>query len=93
MKKLSVLLLVTLFIIPFVSVPIAKAQAAKPFAPAVISDVLVLRPLGFAGTVLGTTTFLVSLPVTLSFRQRHQAENLLVKKPFRYTFKRPLGKM
>ena len=93
MKKLGVSLLATLLIIQLASVTVAKAQSAKPSAPAVISDALVLRPLGFAGTVLGTTAFVVSLPVTLSFHQKHQAENLLVKKPFRYTFKRPLGKM
>ena len=93
MKKLGVSLLATLLIIQLASVAVAKAQSAKPSASAVVSDALVLRPLGFAGTVLGTTAFVVSLPVTLGLHKTHEAEKLLVKKPFRYTFERLFGKM
>jgi len=92
MNKLSALLLVALFIIQFTPIAIASAQA-RPSAAAVITDILVLRPLGFAGTVFGTAAFVVSLPVTLSFHKTHLAQKLLIKKPFRYTFDRLPGKM
>jgi hypothetical protein len=92
MKKLVALLVVILPMVSFGSAAIAEARAARASAPAVIGDVLVLRPLGFAGTVIGTGAFVVSLPVTLSFHRAHQAKKLLVKEPFHYTFERPLGK-
>ena len=92
MNKLGALLLAALFIIQLTPIAIARAQA-RPSTLAVISDILVLRPLGFAGTVVGTTAFVVSLPVTLSFHKTHLAQKLLVGKPFRYTFERLPGKM
>ena len=92
MNKLSALLLAALFMIQSAPIAIAKAQA-RPFAPAVIGDILVLRPLGFAGAVFGTAAFVVSLPVTLSFHKTRLAQKLLVKKPFHFTFERLPGKM
>ncbi len=55
-------------------------------------DVLVLRSLGFAGTVLGAA-FVVSLPVTLATNKVDRAEKLLAQEPYDYTFERPLGQM
>ncbi len=92
MKNLIVSLLVILALFTLGLVPVARAQAHHPSTAAVIGDVLVLRPLGFTGTVLGTTAFVVSLPVTWTFHNKREAEKLLVKKPFNYTFRRSLGK-
>ncbi len=91
MKTLIVCLAVILALSVLGSMP-AAAQAHHASTAAVIGDVLVLRPLGFTGTVLGTTAFVVSLPVTWTFHNKREAEKLLVKKPFNYTFRRPLGK-
>ena len=64
-----------------------------PSAGAVVADLLVLRPLGFAGTVLGGAAFVVSLPVTLATHKVEPVEETLVERPFAYTFERPLGQM
>ncbi len=92
MKNRVISFLVILALSTLGLVPAAKAQAHHASTAAVIGDVLVLRPLGFTGTVLGTTAFVVSLPVTWTFHNKREAEKLLVRKPFNYTFRRPLGK-
>jgi hypothetical protein len=55
MKKITSLFAVIFLIFAFSSVSLAstRGSAPGPSAGAVVSDVLVLRPLGFVGTVLG----------------------------------------
>jgi len=55
MKKIMSILVATLLILSFNSVSLAAIQGSSSTrsAGAVVSDVLVLRPLGFVGTVLG----------------------------------------
>lgn len=55
------------------------------------ADLLIVRPLGFVGTVLGATVFVVALPFTLPSGSVGDAAHELVGKPFEYTFNRPLG--
>ena len=93
MKRILTILTIALLLLSFNSIAFAKGQEGKPSTPAVIADALVLRPLGFAGTVLGTAAFVASLPVTLSFHKSDQVEQVLVKDPFKYTFERPIGAM
>ena len=65
------------------------ALAANPAAAT--TDVLVVRPITFLGTVAGAGFWLATSPFT--FINGTAAENfdLLVKTPADYTFKRPLG--
>ncbi len=95
MKKTMSLLIATLLILVFNSVSLAAVQesSSRPSAGAVVSDILVLRPLGFVGTVLGGAAFVVSLPVTLATHKVDRSEELLVQEPYDYTFERPLGQM
>ena len=95
MKKIMNIVVATLLILAFNSVSLAAIQksSSRPSAGAVVSDVLVLRPLGFAGTILGSAAFVVSLPVTLATHKVDRAEKLLVEEPYNYTFERPLGHM
>ncbi len=95
MKKIMSLLTATLLILAFNSVSLAAVQesSSSPSTGAVVSDVLVLRPLGFVGTVLGSAAFVVSLPVTLATHKVDRSEKLLVQEPYDYTFERPLGQM
>jgi hypothetical protein len=95
MKKIMSIVVATLLILAFNSVSLAAIQgpSSAPSAGAVVSDALVLRPLGFVGTVLGGTAFVVSLPVTLATHKVDRAEKLLVQEPYDYTFERPLGQM
>jgi hypothetical protein len=89
MKKIVSFLIIVIMIFVFSSVSLA----ATPSARAVVSDVLVLRPLGFVGTILGGAAFVVSLPVTLATHKVDRTEKILVQEPYEYTFERPLGHM
>jgi hypothetical protein len=60
-------------------------------APAMMFDLVVLRPLGLAGFVAGTAFFIVSLPFSLLGGNTGQAAQKLVVAPAKYTFTRPLG--
>ena len=60
-------------------------------APAMIFDLVVLRPLGLVGFAVGTAFFIVSLPFSLIGGNTGQAAQKLVVVPAKYTFTRPLG--
>jgi hypothetical protein len=95
MKKIMSILAAALLIWAIHSVALAAIQGSSstPSVGAVVSDLLVLRPLGFAGTILGGAAFVVSLPVTLATHEVDHVEKLLVQQPYDYTFERPLGRM
>ena len=54
-------------------------------------DLIALRPLGLAATVIGAGVFVVSLPFTLIGGYVNEASQKLVVEPFLFTFDRPLG--
>ena len=54
-------------------------------------DLLILRPLGLAGLVVGTGLFIISLPFSLLGGNTGEAGQKLVVAPAKYTFTRPLG--
>ena len=60
-------------------------------APAMMFDLVLLRPLGLAGFVAGTAVFIVSLPFSLLGGNTGEAAQKLVVAPAKYTFTRPLG--
>ena len=56
-------------------------------------DLIVVRPLSLAGTVLGTAIYIVALPfnaLTLNFKDPARR---LILEPAKYTFVRPLGEL
>ncbi len=59
--------------------------------PSMVLDALLVRPMGVAGTALGTVFFIGSLPFTILGGNVPEAADALVVKPARYTFVRPLG--
>jgi len=65
------------------------AFGAEPLE--VVTDLVILRPVGIAATAIGTGAFIVSLPVTYANGTTQQTSETLVMKPLRFTFKRPLG--
>lgn len=96
MRRILSTLMITLLILSFNSLAFAVDQhgmSSKPSPGAIVADVLVLRPLGFAGTVLGGAAFIVSLPVTVPSHKVNSAAKFLVEEPFNYTFERPIGQM
>lgn len=54
-------------------------------------DLVVLRPLGLAGTLVGGAVFVLALPFTLASGSVGESACQLVKRPAAYTFARPLG--
>ncbi|NTV96848.1 MAG: hypothetical protein HGA75_15780 [Thiobacillus sp.] len=54
-------------------------------------DLVVLRPLGFATTVVGGALFVLGLPFTLPSGTVAESACELVQRPAAYTFARPLG--
>ncbi len=60
-------------------------------AASMIFDLVLLRPLGLAATVIGTAFFIVSLPVSVLGGNTGEAAKKLVAAPAKYTFSRPLG--
>jgi len=54
-------------------------------------DLVLVRPLSFIATVLGTAVFIVSLPLSAAGGNAQQAFEKLVKEPAKHTFVRPLG--
>lgn len=65
-----------------------------PSAGAMAFDLLLVRPVGIAATVLGTGLFVVQLPLSLiqGTPPRDPAKKLIVE-PAKFTFERPLGSM
>jgi hypothetical protein len=54
-------------------------------------DGVALRPMGIAAIIVGTATFLATLPFTAATGSVGQAADQLVAAPYRFTFERPLG--
>jgi hypothetical protein len=58
-----------------------------------IADTVVVRPACFLATIVGSAFFVISLPIAAASRSVKKAANVLVVKPARATFTRPLGDM
>ncbi len=56
-----------------------------------VVDLVVMRPLGLAATVIGAVGFVVSLPFTIAGGNVGEVAQELVARPAAYTFTRPLG--
>ena len=56
-----------------------------------MGDLVVMRPLGIAATVVGSVFYVLSLPFSLAGGNEPEARQKLVNDPAGYTFKRPLG--
>lgn len=60
-------------------------------AMSMMFDLVILRPLGLAATVIGTAFFVVSLPFSVLGGNTGEAAKKLMVEPAKYTFTRPLG--
>jgi ABC-type sugar transport system substrate-binding protein len=89
MHSISKILRITLVSATLLAATATPALAANPAAAAV--DVLVVRPIGFVGTVAGAGLWALTSPFTFINGTAGENYDLLVKTPGEYTFKRPLG--
>jgi len=82
-----------LICVPFATSAMAQEyfEAKEPGGGAMMYDLVVIRPIGLVATILGSATWLVSLPFSAAGNNVDTATQKLVKDPAGYTFKRPLG--
>jgi hypothetical protein len=69
------------------------ASAASDDDLKVAADTLVVRPACLVATVIGSGLFVVSLPIAAISRSVKKTAHVLVVRPARATFTRPLGDM
>jgi hypothetical protein len=62
-----------------------------PSSGAIAADIVLLRPLGLVGTVLGTALFVAGLPFEAMSGDISGPAKRLVGQPAKFTFTRPLG--
>jgi hypothetical protein len=92
MTKFATFLLICFLVLSVNSFALAKDNSSgNPSIGAVVLDILVHRPLGLCGTILGASAYAISLPVTAHFKKKEEVKKILVMEPYDYTFKRPLG--
>jgi hypothetical protein len=60
---------------------------------AIAADVLLVRPLCFVSTLIGSALFVVALPVAAISKSTKETAQTLVVRPARATFTRPIGDM
>lgn len=71
-----------------------RSWAQEDGSPEVIAaDVLIVRPVCLAATVIGAALFLVSLPISIATDSTSETGRKLVGLPARATFTRRLGDM
>ncbi len=58
----------------------------------IIVDLLVARPLGLVGSVIGITVHTVGLLFSVPGENFSETGEVLVERPLNYTFNRPLGR-
>jgi hypothetical protein len=94
MKKI-LLIILALFIFAAAPTPsfAADTMQNEPSSSAIIFDVILARPLGLAGAVLGTGFFVIALPFSVTTGSVGITARKLIGEPLAYTFGRPLGQM
>lgn len=89
MKKM---IIAAICVVTMVVANTTPARASNEFDPAVVAgDALVVRPLSFVATVIGSAVFVISLPVAATSGSIHSAADALVVQPGCFTFRRRLG--
>lgn len=68
-----------------------SAPKPRPNALAIAADVVIVRPVGVASTLVGSAFFVITSPISALTKSTKSTADLLVHQPARATFKRPLG--
>lgn len=67
------------------------ADRGQPPGELIIADGLILRPLGLVACGVGLVGTILVAPWAATSNSGDRVTNQLLRKPFRYTFERPLG--
>lgn len=86
--KLLASLLVLAFLFSFTG---PATAAEEDSGMAMITDLVIARPLCLAATAIGSVFFVLGLPIAASTKSVHRAAHALVVTPAKATFTRPLG--
>jgi hypothetical protein len=65
----------------------------EPTAGTMLADAFMVRPFMLVGTIIGTVTYIVTLPFSLLGGNAGEAGKAMVVEPAKYTFVRPLGEL
>lgn len=63
----------------------------EPTGGTMLADAFMVRPFMLVSTIVGTVTYIVTLPFSLLGGNAGEAGKTLVVEPAKYTFVRPLG--
>lgn len=92
-KRTTVTFIVLSLLVAPLNVMAAETLNAPKEASAgsMAADAIVMRPIGIISIALGFTFFVVSSPFSALGGNIDKAWDSMVKKPVKFTFKRPLG--
>jgi len=91
-KKLKACLIALMFAVaPLAATAENSNTVTGDKATDMVVDLVVVRPLGLAATVIGTVLTVVALPFTLPGGNAGASAQELIVRPAEYTFNRPLG--
>jgi hypothetical protein len=86
--KTKVILCVTALLLGSVN---NVSAASRDEGGAIIVDTIIARPACLAATIVGSAFFVVALPFALASKTVDRTADVLVVKPAKATFTRPLG--
>jgi hypothetical protein len=86
-------LITALCALAMLSMSANTASAASDDDLKVAADTLVVRPICFAATIIGSGLFVISLPIAAISHSVKKTAHVLVVRPARATFTRRLGDM
>lgn len=81
MARLFVVVIILVLIFPVTGFASEEEVVAEFF----------VRPLGFVGLVVGSAAYLVALPVSVVVGGNDKMAEVLIRKPYRFTFQRDMG--
>jgi predicted outer membrane protein len=93
-KQFMVLFMaMALVLIPLTATALAQDFADQPeiSADMMAADLVLVRPLGIAATVIGTVFYVVAYPFSAMGGNTEESYQKLVVEPAKHAFKRPLG--
>ncbi|OQY05992.1 MAG: hypothetical protein B6I22_06680 [Desulfobacteraceae bacterium 4572_123] len=93
-QSMVLFMAIALVIIPFTSTALAQdsQDESKISADMMAADLLLVRPLGIAATLIGTICYVVAYPFSAMGGNTEETYQKLVVEPAKHAFKRPLGK-
>ena len=98
MQKMVKQFMVFFVVMAMVILPLTATALAQDFTdPSEISadmmaaDLVLIRPLGIAATIVGTVFYVVAYPFSAMGGNTEESYQKLVVEPAKHTFKRPLG--